>query len=116
LALDKASLEGLLDLRWRNLQTSKYIASYNDLIIPDHVYHLFNRAVGNEKLFSEECNYPFFLQKLKKYIVTVADIYTYNLLPNHFHLFVRIKSLANIQSLYLKKKKKALPVNDNKFI
>ena len=58
---------------------------------PDRFYHYFNRANGNENLFREEKNYQYFLQLLRKYIPPVADIYSYCLLPNHFHLVLKTK-------------------------
>ncbi len=54
-------------------------------------YHYYNRANNRENLFVEEDNYRFFLQLLKKYIPPIADIYSYCLLPNHFHLVIKIK-------------------------
>lgn len=64
--------------------------NYHIPLQPDNTYHLFSRAVGSEKLFLNEENYNFFLSKLKKHILPVCEIFTYSLLPNHFHLLVRI--------------------------
>jgi REP element-mobilizing transposase RayT len=36
-------------------------------------------------------NYDYFLRLCKKYILPIADLYAYCLLPNHFHLLLRIK-------------------------
>jgi REP element-mobilizing transposase RayT len=47
----------------------------------------------------EEENYRFFLQLLKKYIPSVADVYSYCLLPNHFHLVIRTKEEADLPLL-----------------
>ncbi len=60
-------------------------------LIPGKYYHIYNHANGNEQLISEDKNYRFFLLKIKEYIVPVADIYTYCLMPNHFHILARIK-------------------------
>lgn len=54
-------------------------------------YHIFNRAIGNEKLFKEEANYIHFLKKLAVYLNPIANVYTYVLMPNHFHFLVEIK-------------------------
>ena len=72
---------------------------------PDNIYHVFNRAVGNEKLFRQERNYEFFLSKYLKHILPIADTYSYCLLPNHFHFLIRMKCLENIEAHYLKMKK-----------
>lgn len=75
-------------------------------LIPNQVYHIFNRAIGNEKLFKEDKNYFFFLQKYKQHIFPVADTFGYCLLPNHFHFLIRIKQEEKIVAHYLSSKKK----------
>lgn len=66
------------------------------MLQPDNIYHLYNHANGEENLFREKRNYYFFLKKMKLYISPVASIYAYCLLPNHFHLLLRIKSEFDI--------------------
>lgn len=63
---------------------------------PGNFYHVYNHAVGNEKLFKTRSNYLFFLEKLGKYLTDFIDIYCYCLMPNHFHLLVRIKDHRSI--------------------
>ena len=60
-------------------------------LLPEQIYHLFSRGVGNEKLFLSPENYLFFLQKLKQHTSGVCELYAYSLLPNHFHLLVKMK-------------------------
>ncbi|MGI6048783.1 MAG: transposase [Petrimonas sp.] len=55
-------------------------------------YHIFNRS--NELLFYNRENYLFFLKKIRKHILHYADILAYCLMPNHFHLLVRLKDEA----------------------
>ncbi len=69
---------------------------YHQPLLPECVYHLFSRAVGNEKLFLTDDNYSFFLQKLKLHTTSVCQLYCYSLLPNHFHLLARIKDRTTI--------------------
>jgi len=57
----------------------------------DTMYHFFNRGNNREKLFREHENYLHFLRLMKKYLLPVTDMYSYCLLPNHFHLILRIK-------------------------
>lgn len=54
-------------------------------------YHIYNHGVGNRDLFSEPVNYEYFLGLYDKYISPVAETYAWVLMPNHFHLLVRIK-------------------------
>lgn len=63
---------------------------------PDRFYHYFNRANNRENLFIEEDNYRFFLQLIKKHILPVADVYSYCLLPNHFHLVIKTKEATEL--------------------
>ena len=63
---------------------------YHQKLIPDNSYHLFSRAIGNEKLFLSSDNYLYFLDKLKQHTDSVCKIYSYSLLPNHFHLLAKI--------------------------
>jgi putative transposase len=63
---------------------------YHQPLFPNQTYHLFSRAVGSEKLFLSPDNYLFFLQKLKQHTSSVCKLYCYALLPNHFHLLVKI--------------------------
>jgi putative transposase len=54
-------------------------------------YHIFNHANGSENIFREEENYRYFLQQYKKHLAEVVDTFAYCLMPNHFHLLVRVK-------------------------
>src|SRR5690606_5735657 len=65
-------------------------------------YHIYNHANGNENLFRERENYRFFLQQYQKHITPVADTLAYCLMPNHFHLLVRIKEAETLLSTFPK--------------
>lgn len=54
-------------------------------------YHIYNRANGSDNLFRQKSDYRHFLRLYQKYIVPVADTFAWVLMPNHFHLLVRIK-------------------------
>ena len=56
-------------------------------------YHIYNRGINGENLFKEERNYAYFLQQYAKYLEPVVQTFAYCLLPNHFHLLVRVKTL-----------------------
>ena len=58
---------------------------------PGQDYHIYNRASGNENLFREESDYRRFLQLYSKYIDPVVQTLAWVLMPNHFHLLVRVK-------------------------
>lgn len=81
---------------------------YHIPLLPGNTYHLFSRANGSEKLFLNSNNYGFFLQRLEKHTSAIADLFVYNLLPNHFHLLMQIKSIEAIEQHFkeVKKEKK----------
>ena len=54
-------------------------------------YHIFNRGINRQLLFFQERNYIYFLDLLKKYLLDYVDILAYCLLPNHFHLVIKVK-------------------------
>ena len=77
----------------------------------DKYYHIFNRTNNKEFLFKEEENYRFFLEQVKKYIVPIADIFSYCLMPNHFHFVLRIKG-DNKLNIFVEKRSKINQIKD----
>lgn len=57
-------------------------------------YHIYNRGNNRVDVFYEDRNYHHFLNLYIKYIEPIADTYAYCLLRNHFHLLVRIRTIA----------------------
>jgi hypothetical protein len=78
-------------------------------LYPDHHYHLLGRAIGKEKLFRTDENFRFFLERMGKYLLPVAGIYSYCLLPDHFHLLARIRPQSAIELHYAQMKEGLLP-------
>lgn len=65
-------------------------------LISGEFYHLFNRANShNDKLFYQDRNYRYFLQKWNYYLGEYLEIWCYCLIPNHFHFLVRLKENDN---------------------
>ena len=79
--------------------------NYHIPFVPDDIYHIVSRAIGNEKLFPYDTNYEFFLEKYKQYIPPVADTFAFCLLPNHFDFLVQIKSNGSLEDYFRQKKK-----------
>jgi len=73
-------------------------------LIPDTSFHIYNHANGFENVFREAENYRFFLEKYCLHISPVAETYAYCLMPNHFHLVVRIRKREIIEELIRNKK------------
>ena len=72
-------------------------------------YHIYNRGNNGENLFLTTKNYYHFLSLYDKYISLVAETYAWCLMPNHFHLLVRIKDEVDIEFLKPEKEPKTAP-------
>jgi REP element-mobilizing transposase RayT len=74
----------------------------NDRILLDteQFYHIYNHAVHQNNLFLDEKDYHLFLARLKKYVCPISDIYAYCLMPNHYHILVKIKEFATLQDFF----------------
>ncbi|WP_417431669.1 transposase [Halpernia sp.] len=62
-----------------------------DQLEEGYFYHLYNRGINGCPVFLNDDNRFFFLEKVEKYLLPIADLYAYCLMPNHFHLIIRIK-------------------------
>ncbi|CAH0288436.1 hypothetical protein SRABI04_04268 [Chryseobacterium sp. Bi04] len=65
----------------------------------DCFYHIYNRGINGENIFKSDRNYSFFLNKVVEFLIPTCDVYAYCLMPNHFHLLVKIKSDLELSSL-----------------
>ncbi|PWA06424.1 transposase [Flavobacterium psychrotolerans] len=70
----------------------------NEILEPDTYYHIYNRGINSDKIFSSEENYLFFLSKFATYINPVCDVFAYCLMPNHFHFLIKVKSESEIET------------------
>lgn len=69
------------------------------MLQPTNYYHIYNHANGDENIYRTDENYRFFLAKHSHYIAPIADTFCYCLMPNHFHLLIRIKSFQELLQL-----------------
>lgn len=53
----------------------------------DAIYHIYNRS--NETVFHNRENYLFFVEKIKRFISPVCSIFSWVLMPNHFHFLIQ---------------------------
>ncbi len=60
--------------------------------VPELHYHIYNRGNNRERIFFEPDNYLYFLKKIKEYLVPVADVLVYCLMPTHYHVVGRVKT------------------------
>ncbi|MGO1586025.1 transposase [Mesonia sp.] len=66
-----------------------------EALVSDQFYHVYNRGNNKEDLFKEEKNYAYFLELVKKHILPIAELYSYCLLKNHFHLLIKTKVIED---------------------
>ena len=60
-------------------------------ILGGRYYHIFNRGANRQLVFYNPENYKYFLKLLNEFLSDYMHFFAYCLLPNHFHLVVKIK-------------------------
>jgi putative transposase len=59
-------------------------------------YHFYNRGNNKQRIFFERENYHYFLRTFCSYFTQeIAEMCAYCLMPNHYHLLVRLTSECN---------------------
>ena len=74
-------------------KTINYTANFYD----GGIFHVYNRTNNKESLFKSDDNRLYFLKQYGKYVRPFLDTFCWNLLPNHFHFLVRIKTTEEIK-------------------
>ncbi|MCF8232072.1 MAG: hypothetical protein K9J27_07780 [Bacteroidales bacterium] len=75
---------------------------------PDKFFHIYNRGNNYERVFYETKKYTFFLQRYKYYLGQYAQTFAFCLMPNHFHLLIKVispqmsKKFADFMQSYVK--------------
>ncbi|MCP3956872.1 MAG: hypothetical protein GY719_03365 [bacterium] len=59
-------------------------------IVPGNTYHIYNRGNNFQDVFFHHKDYYLFLDKLKLYLIDYCAVYAFALLPNHYHLLLRV--------------------------
>ncbi len=70
--------------------------NYKDDFIENELYHVYSRTNNKELLFLTDENRSFFLNQFDLYCSPFLETYSWNLLPNHFHFLVKVKSYETI--------------------
>jgi len=64
-------------------------------IEPGKVFHIFNRGIDKAKIFINVDDYDFFMLKYQQYVAPYVTTYAICLLPNHFHILLRVNPYRN---------------------
>lgn len=67
---------------------------------PEGSYHIYNHANGYENLFVERSDYYSFLSRITRFILPACRIFSYGLMPNHFHLVAQIRNEKLLRELW----------------
>jgi putative transposase len=86
---------------------SKYFAPF----IEGEFFHVYNRTNGSHKLCRDDENYRYFINQFEFYLNGVLDIYSFCVLPSHFHYIVRIKQLLEMQTFLKTIKSQSTDIN-----
>jgi len=90
----------------------KYLADFEE----ECIYHIYNRTNNHEKLFVTNDNRLFFLKRFKEILSPFIDTYCWNLLPNHFHFLIKVKSEEAILAYLESKPQKELTITEQNFV
>ena len=70
-------------------------------IIQGNIYHIYNHAVGEAKIFSKPFECERFLADIGKRIPRASELYAWCLMSNHFHLLLKVTGEPNAFSAAL---------------
>ena len=68
-------------------------------ILGDNYYHIFNRGVNKQNIFYTEANYSYFLKLLDQFLTGYVDFLAFSLMPNHFHIILRILNSLDFNTI-----------------
>jgi putative transposase len=78
------------------IQTKMPSKKVSTAILGSNYYHIFNRGINRQKVFFTKRNYFYFLRLLDEFLTDYISILAYSLMPNHFHLVIKVNELIEI--------------------
>lgn len=65
-------------------------------IVPQEVYHVYNRGINRQLLFPRESDYQRFYELARDKLSSVCDLMAYCFMPNHFHFLIQMNERSLI--------------------
>ena len=90
----------------------KFLATFEE----NEIFHIYNRTNNKEKLFLSDANMYYFLKRFEDLVSPFVETYCYNLLPNHFHFLIKVKSEKDIVDHLASLQKRSLTNTEIKFL
>jgi putative transposase len=79
-------------------------------------YHVICKSIGNQLIFFDDNDRYDFLKKYQRFLGEFVDTFSYNLLDNHVHWVLKMKSETEIFSLLTTFHKKDLTITQKKYL
>ena len=80
-----------------------------EVLEKDKIYHIYNRGINGEVIFTSNENKDYFLKLYSKYLENKVDTFAYCLMDNHFHFVIQVlkeeeitQALSNLFNAYAK--------------
>jgi putative transposase len=73
------------------------MANKREILVPGGFYHIYNRAISEDRLFTEDLEYSLFIKKYMSYSNLIFRTYSFCLLSNHFHFLIQVKSDSELK-------------------
>ncbi len=90
--------------------------NYHADFIENGIYHVYSRTNNKEPLFKSDENRLYFLRQYDKYLHPFVDTFCWNLLPNHFHFMVQVKSSEAIKEYLIQLPPQLLKTPEKEFL
>jgi len=84
-------------------------------ILGDRYYHIFNRGVNKQNIFYTEANYIYFLKLLDQFLTGYVDFLAFSLMPNHFHIILRIFNSLDFNTILFNEELKNRSIQKERF-
>lgn len=71
------------------------------MFIENQYYHIYNQGNNGRKLFFTDADYDLFRYKFMTYIIPFASLHAYCLMPNHYHIFIKVNTASIKRDIFI---------------